>query len=44
MKFPICVACGSREDLQHHHLVTRGEGGSDDEWNLITLCYPCAHP
>ena len=28
MKFPICVACGPRDDLQHHHLVTRAEGGS----------------
>ncbi len=28
MKFPICVACGSREDLQHHPLATRAEGGS----------------
>ena len=38
MRFPICVACGSKEDLQRHHLVTRPEGGSNDPSNLITLC------
>ena len=39
MKSPICVACGSKEDLQRHHLVTRPEGGSLS--NLITLCTGC---
>ena len=41
MKLGFCVACGSTDDLQHHHLVTRAEGGSDDESNLITLCCDC---
>jgi hypothetical protein len=41
MKIGFCVACGSTDDLQHHHLVTRAEGGSDDESNLITLCCDC---
>jgi hypothetical protein len=41
MKLTFCAACGSTDDLQHHHLVTRGENGSDDERNLITLCDPC---
>ena len=27
MKLTFCVACGSTEDLQHHHLVIRAEGG-----------------
>jgi hypothetical protein len=27
MRLAFCVACGSTEDLQHHHLVTRSEGG-----------------
>jgi len=31
MKYAVCVACESEEDLQDHHLVTREEGGSDDE-------------
>jgi hypothetical protein len=37
MKLPFCVACGTKDDLQHHHLVTRAEGGGDEEANLITL-------
>lgn len=41
MKFAFCVACLATNDLQHHHLVTREEGGSDDETNLITLCSGC---
>jgi HNH endonuclease len=41
MKLTFCAACGSRDDLQHHHLVTRGEAGSNDERNLITLCGSC---
>ena len=36
MRLAFCAACGSAEDLQHHHLVTRAEGGSDDERNLRT--------
>jgi hypothetical protein len=42
MKLTFCVACGSTEDLQHHHLVARAKGGSDDDSNLITLCRGCA--
>jgi HNH endonuclease len=41
MRQPFCAACGSTGDLEHHHLVTRAEGGSDDERNLITLCNDC---
>ena len=41
MKLTFCVACGASDDLQHHHLVTRAEKGSDDESNLITLCCSC---
>jgi hypothetical protein len=38
MKLPFCVACLAKDDLQHHHLVTRAEGGGSEETNLITLC------
>jgi hypothetical protein len=31
----------AKDDLQHHHLVTRLEGGGDEETNLITLCTAC---
>jgi hypothetical protein len=41
VKLAFCAACASTEDLQHCHLVTRGEAGSDDERNLITLCDAC---
>jgi hypothetical protein len=41
MKLSFCAACGSTDDLQHHHLVIRAEGGSDEDWNLITLCASC---
>ena len=40
MKLTFCVACGSEDDLQHHHLVTRAEGGGDDAAYLITLWLP----
>ena len=29
MTLAFCAACGSSNDLQHHHLVTRGEGGGN---------------
>ena len=41
MRLTFCAACGSRDDLQHHHFITRGEAGSDDQRNLITLCASC---
>jgi HNH endonuclease len=41
MRLTFCIACDAREDLQHHHLVTKAEGGSDDNSNLITLCAAC---
>ena len=40
MRLTFCAACGVTDDLQHHHLVTRSEGDSYDERNLITLCDP----
>ena len=39
MRLDFCVICGSRDELQHHHLVPKVRGGTDDEDNLITLCY-----
>ena len=41
MKLEFCVACGSKDDLQHRHLVTKTRGGSDAEANRITLCTSC---
>ena len=36
-----CVACGTTDNLNQHHLVPRSLGGSDDDSNLLTLCGPC---
>ena len=41
MRFPICVACGEREDLRHHDLVTGEEGHASEPTDLITLCFGC---
>ena len=41
MRLKFCVACGSKDDLQHHRLVMRSEGGGNEETNLITLCFGC---
>lgn len=36
-----CALCGCHDTLQIHHVVPRGEGGSDFPENLITLCSKC---
>ena len=41
MKLEFCVACGSKDGLQHGYLVTKAQGGSDAEANRITLCTSC---
>lgn len=41
MKLDFCVACGTKENIQHHHLKPASKGGSDEEFNLITLCIKC---
>ena len=38
MRLEFCVACGSKDKLQHGHLL---KGGSDAEANRITLCTSC---
>jgi transposase-like protein len=41
VKLEFCVACGSKDGLQHGYLVTKAKGGSDAEANRITLCSSC---
>jgi hypothetical protein len=41
VRLNFCVTCGRTEGLEHHHLVPRVRGGSDDETNLFTLCDSC---
>ena len=36
-----CQACGSRSNLQAHHIQLRSQSGDDAEDNLITLCTKC---
>lgn len=35
-----CVVC-ARFESDPHHLVSRGAGGDDVEWNLLPLCRIC---
>ena len=41
MRLEFCVACGSKDGLQHGYLVAKKRGGSDAEPNRITLCTSC---
>ena len=36
-----CVACGNTDSLENHHLVPKSCEGSDDDNNLLTLCFEC---
>ena len=36
-----CQQCGSRTNLQLHHIQRRSQSGDDAEKNLITLCSAC---
>jgi 5-methylcytosine-specific restriction endonuclease McrA len=36
-----CQTCGSSDDLQVHHIRSRGRLGDDTDENLITLCADC---
>jgi hypothetical protein len=41
VKLEFCVACGSKDGLQHGYLVAKAKGGSDAEPNRITFCTGC---
>ncbi len=36
-----CLLCGDVEDLKRHHLKPKVLGGTNDKYNLITLCHYC---
>jgi hypothetical protein len=38
MKLNFCVLCGVTDKLEHHHVVPKSLGGSDEEENILTLC------
>ncbi|WP_281513479.1 HNH endonuclease [Bacteroides acidifaciens] len=37
----ICYNCGSREDIEYHHIVPLFLGGNDVETNIVPLCHKC---
>jgi hypothetical protein len=41
MRHTRCAACNSSESLHQHHLIPKALGGSEEDTNLITLCYRC---
>ena len=36
-----CAFCGTKERLEEHHMIPISMGGTNDELNLIFLCYDC---
>lgn len=36
-----CALCDCTQYIQIHHVIPRGEGGTDHPHNLITLCAAC---
>jgi hypothetical protein len=37
----MCQACGSQEELQVDHIISRVDGGQNNESNLQVLCKLC---
>jgi len=37
----ICATCGSKADIEQHHIIPLAAGGTDDYFNLICLCHDC---
>jgi len=36
-----CILCGTKENLQKHHLIQRKSGGTDVKENIVYLCKDC---
>lgn len=36
-----CVNCGSKDELETHHIVALTNGGKDVESNITVLCHDC---
>ena len=37
-----CIACGTMgTDRCYHHVKSRGSGGPDEAWNMISVCLAC---
>lgn len=39
MKLNFCVICGTKENLQHHHIIPEAEGGDNHPHNFLTVCW-----
>ena len=39
MILDFCCICGKTDDLNQHHVIPKSSGGSNEEINIITLCY-----
>jgi 5-methylcytosine-specific restriction endonuclease McrA len=40
-EMPECAYCEDREDLTLDHIRPLGKGGTNDRWNIQTLCHFC---
>jgi 5-methylcytosine-specific restriction endonuclease McrA len=38
---PFCEACWHGQTMDVHHILTKGSGGPDEEWNFLALCRLC---
>ena len=36
-----CATCGSKKEIEQHHIIPLKAGGTDDYFNLISLCHDC---
>jgi len=36
-----CYICGRSLFLEHHHIIPKAKGGSDDQSNIANLCPTC---
>lgn len=36
-----CINCGSKENIEYHHVVPLLLGGKDNDSNIVPLCYAC---
>lgn len=37
----VCATCGSRSAIEQHHIIPLAAGGTEDYFNLISLCHDC---
>jgi len=41
IKLKVCGCCGSRKNLELHHIIPISVGGKDEYFNLLYLCHDC---